>query len=89
MAGFRPAGSCRANVVLVAVPLRLVKLAVPLTTVLSAALAGKPAKLALMSATGVKAVAAVAVLFAGVVSAVVLLTWPLNVCTVVLAAGTL
>ena len=41
------------------------------------------------SATGVSAVAAVAVLLPGLVSAVVLVTAPLKVCTVVLPAGTL
>lgn len=74
---------------LVAEPLMLVKMAVPLTTVLAAALAGKPAKLALMSASVLRTVAVVALLLLGVVSAVVLVTKPLKVCTVVLPAGTL
>ena len=52
-AASRPAGNCRLKVAVVAVALAAVlmftKLAVPLTTVLTGALAGKPAKLALMS----------------------------------------
>lgn len=45
-----PIGNRSVNVALVAVALILTKLAVPLTTVLTGAMAGKPAKLALMSA---------------------------------------
>ena len=41
------------------------------------------------SATAVRAVLALAVLLAGVLSAVLLVTAPLKVCTVVLPAGTL
>ena len=67
----KPVGNCRVNVAEVAVALAAVlmftKLAVPLTTVLTGALAGKPAKLALMSA-GLAATLNVAVLLPATVS---------------------
>lgn len=57
LATLRPIGNCSVNTTVVAVLLAAVlmftKLAVPLTTVLTGALAGKLAKLALMSAGAV------------------------------------
>ena len=68
-AWFKPIGNCKLNTAVVAVLVLLVftKLAVPLTTELTGALAGKPAKLTLMSAA-LAATLNVLVLFSGLVS---------------------
>ena len=72
LAAFRPIGNCNANVADVAVALAAVlmftKLAVPLTTVLTGALDGKPAKLALILAGAL-----------ATVPITLLLVWPLLV----------
>ena len=90
-AWFKPIGNCKLNTAVVAVLVLLVftKLAVPLTTELTGALAGKPAKLALISESKFKLTCAVAVLLPGLVSSVALLTWPLKVWVVTLPSGTL
>ena len=92
-AALRPIGSCSVNTAVVAVPLALTltKLAVPLTTVLTGALAGKPAKLALMSAA-VASTLNVAVLLAATVSfsalAVPVPCTPVEVCKKLIEALT-
>ena len=87
----RLGGSCSVKLAVVAVPTALVftKLAVPVTCELTGALAGKPANVVLMSLKTVSAVEVVAVLLLGLVSAVVVVTSPVKVCTVVLPRGTL
>ena len=94
LAGFKPAGSCRENVAVVAVLLpMLIKLTLPATTVLTEALTGKPAKLTLMSDSAVTPTLKKALLFERLVSlsapVVPVPATPLAVCKKVMEALTM